>query len=249
MSLQDVTICITSFLRPGYLLRALRDIKANLPECSVVIVDDGDVKLTFPTEAGGSPLILMPFDSGLSAKRNEGVKATKTKYWLNGCDDFDFSTADARQGIEKLVKILDEHADVDVAGGRADNNPYEGYLEYKPGEFIREHRAEIPALAKYVKVDLTVNYFLARTDKILDWDERMKIGGEHGDWFLSMKDAGRKVVYVPGVNINTFHLDATPENIDPRYGRFRSRARGLGHKIFKEKRNIKDYIGFDGEKS
>lgn len=242
MPLSDVTICVTSFLRPGYLKKCLGGLRANLPECPVEVVDDSG---TCPGDWSGVTASL-PFDSGLSAKRNLGVTVTKTKYWLCGCDDFDFSTREAREGIEKMVKVLDEHPAIDVAGGRVDGNPYEGYLEWKPGEFIREHRAKIHPQAVYVKVDLTVNYFVARTDRIVPWDERMKIGGEHGDWFLEMRAQGRQVVYVPGVNIATFHVDG---GTDPRYGQFRARAVNLGHRIFKEKRNIRDYISFDGDKS
>jgi glycosyltransferase involved in cell wall biosynthesis len=256
MPMTDVTICVTSFLRPGYAEKSVADIEKNFPECQLVVVDDSQRVPEYTTfddcmNGHGLTTVHLPFDSGLSAKRNAGVKATRTKYWLNGCDDFDMSTAEARAGVEKLVKVMDEHDDIDVAGGRVDNNPYEFYIEYKPGEFIREHVAKIHPMAVYVNVDLTVNYFLGRTDvmKQFPWPEEMKIGGEHVCFFLDMKQAGRKVVYVPGVNVNTFTLAFTPENIDPRYPQFRARARDLGHALMKKRYNIKDYIGGDGAKS
>lgn len=243
MPLNDVTICITSFLRPGYLKKTCEGIKANLPECYVFVVDDsGDSTWAIAAQMGFTTSHL-EFDSGLPAKRNESVRFCESKYWLCGCDDFDFSTPEARSGIEKMVKVLDEHPDIDVASGRVDNNPYEGFLEYVPGEFVKEHRlknADNPQMV-YAKVDLTVNYFIARTDRIVFWDERMKIGGEHFDWFMQMKQAGRKVAFVPGVNITTFHVDG---GADPRYGQYRGRAVGLGHKIMMEKWNIKEYRGF-----
>jgi hypothetical protein len=40
-TLHDVTILITSFLRPGYLRDCLAGIRRNLPECKVIVVDDG----------------------------------------------------------------------------------------------------------------------------------------------------------------------------------------------------------------
>jgi hypothetical protein len=251
MPLSDVTICITSFLRPGYLLECLRGIRANLPECEVVVIDDSNLPCpeTLPDE-NGCVFAHLPFDSGLPAKRNESLTFTTTKYWVPGHDDFDFGTREARDGIVKLTDLMDTHDDIDVAGGRVDGNPYEGHLEYVPGEYIREHRLKpVPESCVYARVDLTVNYFLARTARIVPWDERMKIGGEHGDWFLEMKQQGRKTVWVPGVNITTLQLGNGPEVQDPRYGEFRGRARSLGHEIFKKKRNIREYRDWEGNKS
>lgn len=253
MPLSDVTVGITSLLRPGYLLVCLDGIRKNLPEVESIVADDSDSDLC--AHVAGPQCIRLPFDSGLTVKRNATVAMTKTKYWLCGSDDFNFSTLEARHGIEKLVKVLDENPDIDVAGGRHEGMEYEGYLEYVPGSHIKETRLEpCPGLEFYC-VDLTVNYFLARTNRIIPWDETIRpIGGEHGDWFLSMKEAGRKVVWVPGVNITALTLgtgegQVRPPGQDYRYNGFRRRAYQCGHTIFKKKRNIVDYIGFDGGKS
>lgn len=251
--LSDVTICITTFLRPGYMFKCCEGVTANLPECKLQIVAD---------DCGwGVAHIVLPFDSGLSAKRNAGVRACQTKYWLCGCDDFDFSTKEARMGIEKLTRILDDNPDIDVAGGRVDGREYEGFLEYIPGDCIREHSLSVhpPDLQgksvevvitreEYFVVDLTVNYFLARTDvlKQFPWPEEMRIGGEHVCLFLDLKHAGKKVVWVPGVNVNTLQLGNGPDVQDSRYNSFRRRAINLGHPLMKKRYNITRYIGFDG---
>lgn len=252
--LNEVSILITSFLRPACLRECLAGIEKNLPECKVIVVDDSGDELP-----GGEirvPLISLSFDSGLSAKRNAGVRACETKYLLMGSDDFDFSTAQARAGVEKLVRVLEEHPQVDVAGGHHNNHCYEGFLDLAPGKYIKETRIFAPngrtgypqSLSEnyeVYKVDLIVNYFLARTESIRQypWDERMKIGGEHGDWFLTLKQAGKTVVWVPGVNINELPYDRSKEH--PDYGKYRGRAVSLGHKIFMEKRGITHYFGFD----
>lgn len=253
--LHKVSILITSFLRFGYLKNCLAGIEKNLPECKVIVVDDsGDTSLG--SSEMGRVFIYLPFDSGLSAKSNAGVRACMTDYLLMGSDDFDFSTDEARAGIEKLVRVLDEHAIVDVAGGHHNDQRYEGFLESVPGTYIKETRIFGPngpqgssrSLSEnyeFYKVDLIVNYFLARTESIrpFPWDERMKIGGEHGDWFLTLKDAAKTVVWVPGVNINEQAHDRSKEH--PDYGKYRGRAISLGHKIFLEKRGVRDYCGFD----
>lgn len=231
--LSKVTILITSFLRPGYLAACLAGVKENLPECKVIVIDDGGL--------AGNEIISLPFDSGLSAKRNAGVKATTTPYLLMGTDDFDFSTADVREGIEKMAAVLDSTPSIDVAGGNVNGNTYEGNLIVVPGQYINQVRVKQDPTG-ITPCDIVVNYFVARTESIRSilWDERMKIGGEHGDWFLSLKAAGKKVVAVAGVNINTLPYDPSKE--DPRYLDFRNRAEGLGHRIFLEKYGVSRFL-------
>jgi hypothetical protein len=238
-SLADVTIGVTSFLRPGYLIQCIEGIRKGIPECQIIVADDSDI----PIDTLGVECIHLPFDSGLPAKRNASVQACATKYWLCGCDDFDHSTTEARAGLEKMIKVLDENPDISVAGGRVHNHAYEGFLTYEPGSHIKETRLVLDG-SEFQQVELTVNYFLARVADIKDipWDERMKIGGEHGDWFLELKLQGKKVVWVKDVNINTL-----PDNyrlVDPRYGSYRGRAVNLGHAVFLRKRRIIRYLGF-----
>lgn len=246
--LSNISILITTFLRDEYLFECIRRISRMMPNIQMVVVDDG-----YPSEEktawrlafreGGHEWATLPFDSGLPAKRNLGAKLCKTKYLLMGCDDFDFGNIDAVLGIQKLRSILDLNPDIDVASGRHCNNPYEGFLEYVPGSHIKETWLKPDGKHDFYQVDLTVNYFMARTEMVREvpWDERMKIGGEHGDWFLELKQRGKKVVWVPGVNISEFQV---PNGMHPDYGKYRGRAVQLGHRIFLEKRNIKVYRGF-----
>jgi hypothetical protein len=247
MLLDDVTIGITSLLRFGYLKKALADIKENFPECKVIVADDSDTDPPITTEK----LIKLPFDSGISKKRNAAVKATETKYWLCGTDDHLFDKK-AREGVEKMKQFLEQYPMFDVAAGRCNGNEYEGYLEYEPGEYIRE----IPLSQGYIgpimrgslafpwhEVSITANYFLARTDKIEPWEESLKIGGEHVMWFLKMREHGKRIAWIPGAEIvNQPYFEGIQ---DPRYNRMRMRCWD-GHAEMKRIMNIKDYIGFDG---
>ena len=235
-NMSDVTILVTSFLRPGCLAECMASIKLWLPDCKVIVIDDGDLPLALPDPGNCDwSLIRLPFDSGLSAKRNAGVKAATTKYVLLGCDDFYFFDA-ARKGIELLIDALGLFGpdnlrvrnSVVLASGRVDDNPYEGFLEYKKGEYIKETRADVSSSVHEGDcqlVDLTVNYFLARTEalKQFPWPEEMKIGGEHVCLFLDLKLAGKNVAWVKGVNVTTQLYD--PSKQDPRYAQFRARAR------------------------
>jgi hypothetical protein len=248
--LSDTAIAITSLWRHGYLSACLAGIAKNLPEVSVIVADDSDTDIC--SNIAGSDCIKMEFDSGLSAKRNAIVKACTKPMILLACDDVDFSTSQARQGVEKLVEVLDRYPEIDVAGGRVNNKCYEGFLEYS-SDFIREHllNSYDCCTENFVSVDITVNYFLARTEILrrFPWPKEMKIGGEHVCLFLDLKLAGRKVVWVPGVNIDTLHLGTGSDVQDPRYREFRKRAIDLGHPLMKKRYNISSYIGFNGEKS
>lgn len=245
--LNDVTIIITSFLRHGFLLECIQGIRMQLKDAKVIIVDDGNLMGSpFGNNLASIPnvsLIHLPFDSGLSAKRNAAMAQVTTPYVLMGSDDFDFSDWNAREGVERMHSILKQHPEIDLVGGRHNSVPYEGNLEYVQGEYIKEHRVKSNDL--FYPVDLTCNYWMARSDRIknIPWNDRMKIGGEHGDWFLELKHRGIKVVACPSANINAIPFEMGKQ--DQRYPEFRSRARELGHKIFLEKRGVKTYYGFD----
>jgi hypothetical protein len=254
--LSDITIVIPTFHRRGYLRACLDGIKANLPECPVRIAQDdgGDCTLEV-SDYETYYWAKLPYDSGLTAKRNAAVRLVETKYTLMGCDDFDFTDPEAREGIELMVKILDDFDDIDVVAGRVNNRPYEGLLEHVPGECIREYPIDdfiLPFMLTESlvmwKIDIAANYFLARTSVLrrFPWDEDIRpIGGEHVDWFLDLKDAGMKVVFPsPYANINTQPYDPAKQN--PRYKEFRRRALTTGHALMKQKRNIKQYIDFNG---
>jgi len=241
MPLSDISILITSFMRPGYLTECLKRIRERLPECPIIVVDDSGDGVKDPAIT-----VKCPFDSGLTVKRNAGVKVCKTKYLLLGSDDFDFGSIEARQGVIKLYGVLENYPDLDIAAGRHNNIPYEGFLDYVPGQYIKETRLVPRGNPPFYKVDLCVNYFLAKTKTLIEvsWDEDIvPIGGEHGQFFLHLKEARKKVAWVPGVNIKA--LPYTPAWQHPDYAMYRSRAKSFGHKIFLKKRNVKDYYGFD----
>lgn len=259
--LTDITIAVTSFLRMGYLAECCCALTRHLPECPVLIADDSipDPKRSLDYITVGTfekqtyPVLRLRFDSGLSAKRNAIVRACETKYLLLYCDDFR-ADEECRAGILRALRFLDDRiltrGDAFVVGGRANNHPYECYLEYVRGEYIREKRAEFGGAADFCyKVDLTANYFLGVTEimKRFPWPEEMKIGGEHVCFFLDLKLAGLGVWWMPHFNVKTMTLP--PSAQDSRYPEFRARAFELGHQAMKRRYNIKKYIGMAGDVS
>jgi len=242
VNLSDVTILITSFMRPGYLATCVAGIRKNLADVPIVIVDDsGDVVDLEPYPEAFR--VKLDFDAGLSAKRNAGVDVCKTKYVLLSHDDNDFSNPETRAGIERLFEVLESHPEIDVAAGRLDDRPYEGLLEHVHGSHVKEHRLGRPVrYQEFFPCDITGNYFLARTDLLRQyrWDNELKLH-EHGEWFLTLKDAGRLTVWVPGVKGPCQRKD--PSKQHPDYDRYR--ARKECHQLFMAKRGISQYFSFD----
>lgn len=269
IDLSKVTVVITTFLRPGYLHNCVVSIKGRLPECSIAVAcdDGGYTDLSTYEPFKDLKYVQLPFDSGLTAKRNRAVELVETPYTLIASDDFDFSPASVRNGIKRMVCVLDTHSEIDVVCGTYNNKEYEGRLVYKPGEYIAECRIPASAFAHWaslrpikdelrhsewdnpyaVKIDLGINYFLARTTVLrqVPWDETIRpIGGEHADWFMMMKDYGKVVTWTPGAEIHTFEKNESWQH--PEYRYYRRRAH-LGHELFLKKWGVKRYYDFNEE--
>lgn len=248
--LSKVTIAIPTFLRPGYLGACVSSIFKSLPECKIAIAcDDTLTPEPWPNEK--LKFVRLPFDTGLTAKRNHAVQMVETEYTLIACDDFDFSNLSTRRGIENMIRVLDEHKEIDVAVGTYNDKKYEGTLLYVPGEYIAERRIySYQHLGEWnrwgaIKIDIGINYFLARTKVLREvpWDETIRpIGGEHADWFMTMKDYGKTVAWVP--NCPVWAFERNDFWMSPEYRSYRRRAY-MGHQLFMEKWDIKRYIEFD----
>ena len=252
MSLSDVTIIVPTFHRRGYLQDCLEGVSERLPECCVAVASDDGLGIHYGGARGTWKEL--PYDSGLTAKRNAAVKMVRTKYALMGSDDFDFSTWEPREAIIDMAMVLDGCPNVDVVVGQVNGRDYQGFLEYVPGEYIKERRLDMYKRAPLAispfpiwKIDIGVNFFLARTEVLREvpWDETIRpIGGEHADWFLDLKAAGKIVAFLPLANVNEMPHDLSKQH--PDYLRFRRRC-WEGHALMMKKRNIKAYYGFDEE--
>lgn len=211
--LSSVCVLIKTFLRDGFLRYVVQGLQRNLPEMKMVIVDDGfddhkKIALYGKLREQGHHCVWLPFDSGFGAKANAGVRECDRPYVLIGSDDFDFSEPGVREGIEKMVTVLDRCPDIGVVSGRVDGNPYEFMLDV--GDNWAEQKAGYRGIGfagdvEYKLCDLTVNYSLIRREvfETVRWDDDVKIGGgEHGAFFIKLKRAGWKVAYAPGANIS-----------------------------------------------
>ena len=244
--LSKVTIGIKSFLRLNKLNKALLGIESNLPECKVIVADDGyatfNADLFELFEHPNINLIQLNFDKGFGYKSNVIAQAVQTPYLLIGSDDFDFSTMLVRKGVKELVRFLDTFPGIHIASGRVDGRPYEFLLDEQNGVITERRLPDYNGDAAIV-VDLTVNYSLIRREvfRRIQWDNDVKIGGgEHGAFFVDCKRLGFKTVYVPGVNIYTQR-----ERDSEEYRQYRNRALSPERPCF-VKRGIRKYVLGDG---
>ena len=255
--LSKVSILLKTFLRDNYLYEAVAGIERVMPEAQIIVVDDGEqnpkkLELYRRLEALGHVIILLVFDSGFGKKSNEGAAACKRPYLLIGSDDFDFNHAYVRQGVEKLVAVLDGAPPmVDVASGRVNGYPYEGWLDEKDGRvverYIKFNQPKHANGVEYHLCNLTVNYSLIRSNILgpgkIQWDDDIKIGGgEHGAQFIKLQRAGHLVAYVPGVNIK----EQEPKPTDPRYAMFRMRAGQQPDRPALKRLGVNEYVLFSG---
>lgn len=249
--LSKVCIMLKTFLRDGYLVRAVEGIKQTMPEAKIVIVDDGyesrpKISMYAALRELGHVAAWLPFDSGFGAKANEAVKHCDRPYVLIGSDDFAFGQAHVRADVERMVNTLEEVRDLDVVSGRVNGNPYEATLTEVNGEVYERvgyHSDEHTTAGAFKRCDLTVNYSLIRRSLLdrVKWDGDVKIGGgEHGMFFLDIQRAGGKVAYLPGVFMNEMPPNVQGwQNTD--YPQYRSRAREDKGRICAKRRGIHRY--------
>lgn len=247
LDLSKVSIMVRTFLRDECLFNTVSAIEHTMPEIRIIIVDDGEMTeekdgVYADLIRRGHQIIVLDFDKGFGAKSNAGVAALQTPYILIGSDDFDFSPASVRWGIEQLVRVLDDEPYLYIASGRVEGRggAYEFHL-HDEGHKITETPIDYcpEEHADFVPCDLTHNYSLIRKEVFdrIRWDEENKIGGgEHGAFFVDCKRAGFRTAWVPGVSIAEQKIPASP-----RYKQYR--ARGYGReRISFEKRGITEYI-------
>jgi hypothetical protein len=254
---ENISIGIKTFLRDEQLFNTVDAIRTNLPGAQMIIADCGDMTeakdgLYAELEREGHIHIDLPFDAGFGRMSNAIARDLERPYLLVGSDDFDFSTAEAREGIEKLQHVLKTADSIDIASGRVNGRPYEFWLSEQDG-VVTEREAVVgdyPLLKnddfRIIIADLTVNYSLIR-GRVFDafrigWDEDVKIGGgEHGAFFVDCKRAGLVTVYVTGVNINEQKVKNSA-----RYNLYRRRAMDPARPCF-DKRGITKYVLGNGQ--
>eukprot|EP01105_Mastigella_eilhardi_P024297 TRINITY_DN6319_c0_g1_i1.p2 TRINITY_DN6319_c0_g1~~TRINITY_DN6319_c0_g1_i1.p2 ORF type:complete len:297 (-),score=100.41 TRINITY_DN6319_c0_g1_i1:60-836(-) len=190
----------------------------------------------------------LPGDSGLSACRNFLVDRVQTPYFVLLDDDFVLELGATE--VERLVQVMRAHPELDiVAGGlRTDEVAFYDYAGKigVEGDAIRMREGDdgpVEGFPQCRKVDVTANFFAARTDRIrtVRWDDELKLG-EHQDFFLRAKWAGLHVATCRDVVVYHKQVHADPQT---KYKRMRMREFQFLRRML-AKHNLKRLIIYSG---
>jgi GT2 family glycosyltransferase len=256
----DIAFLIKTIERYDCLERLLFSIVKYYPNANIFIADDGkhfnvpyytDLwKRLFEAGLTKKPTAYnIEYDSGLSYSRNFLVKSVrdKFKYLLILDDDFEFTE---ETKIKKMKELLEGDLTLGLVGGVvSDDGKMDRHFEHN-FEIIGEtlyHRADKEAMKKingieYKIVECVLNFCLINnslTYSVL-WDDKIKIQGEHTDFFLRLKETPWKVAYCPEVRVNHF------TKLDPEYKKKRKRNEFLIYMM--KKHNIKKIEYLNGFK-
>lgn len=208
-----ITGIVTTFERPELCARLIRSVREHAPDVRIVVVDDSQVPGVWPE---ADHVMHLPFDSGLSAKRNAGV-AEVAAGWVAILDD-DYVFTEATR-LERLVEIAQETATDIVAGQVMENGvPLDYYgLFGQVGSHVTVRRGWTQD-GPVRRCQLVPNFFVARAEVLTahPWQDWMKLG-EHSMFFWEHRES-LKVGWTDEVRID--HLKAHPAG----YGGFRIRS-------------------------
>ncbi|XP_067385902.1 beta-1,4 N-acetylgalactosaminyltransferase 1 isoform X2 [Emydura macquarii macquarii] len=168
-----VTIATKTFLRYDKLRTLIASIRRFYPTVPIIIADDS--QHPEPMKGPHIEQYFMPFGKGWFAGRNLAISQVTTKYVLWVDDDFVFTP---RTRVEKLVDVL-EKTSLDLVGGAVREitgftTTYRQKISVQAGgeegdclQTRQGYHHLIEGFPGCVVTDGVVNFFLARTDKVL----------------------------------------------------------------------------------
>jgi glycosyltransferase involved in cell wall biosynthesis len=153
------------------------------PTLPVVVVDDS----RRPVQLEGVKPIAMPYDSGISAGRNEGLRLVRTKYVLVLDDDVVFYR---RTWLGPALRLMDGHPAIDIMGGQLIDLPFFRVRKSteEPGAMLPTDAQPATPLGTSIgglRVCAKVpNFFIARRERLslVPWDPQLK-RMEHAEFF------------------------------------------------------------------
>ena len=198
-------------------------IKKYYPTSKVLVVDDSK---TAPPTMDGVKYMFLPFDSGVSAKRNAAVAAVDTEYVFLLEDDCFFNE---KTDLLELLKLLNVSG-CDIIGPKASGVDYSGIYTWDgPTRTVRCFRDPLDIAEGNVPLfEFIPNIFLAKTSvlKSHPWDEELKIG-EHFAFFWKYRGQ-LKIGFTHAVSITHGHYET------PGYASYRHRAVEYVKKFMRE---------------
>ena len=178
--LGNVTAVVKTFERPRTLRRLVDSVRRTHPHLRMIVVDDSETPACLP----GVENIVMPFNSGLSAGRQEALGRVTTPFFLLLDDDHVFYRATT---LERAVTLMELHPEIDIMGGDEILLPLYAPSQFWRGDVYDTRPSTLPrgsTLAGLPVCDRVPNFFLARTERLrlVGWSPELKLL-EHNDFF------------------------------------------------------------------
>jgi len=253
-----LSVVFVTFSRDEAAVRFVSSLRKFYPDLPVLVADQNG-----PTEGmkrfyhqNKVSVLWLPSDCGLSFARNRAFEQVQTPYVLLADDDFIISQM---TNLQSAVEILEQDRRIGFLGGRlidirtASDGAKVRYLRrWEKYLFLVEQLKTLisvpidylPLQSKRIAgheiflCDMTLNWGLMRRavfSNTIRWDERIKINGEHEDFFLSLKHhSAWKVAFFP---------DLVCEHEQPHvaaYHKFRRRL--AGREILAEKWGLEHHL-------
>jgi hypothetical protein len=247
-------IAFVTMDRPDVAQRFVRSARRLYPDVPIYVADQSAALAAMREfyEAERVTLVRMPFDAGLSASRDALVEAMDVDYFALCDDDFILGPSSS---FEPAIEVLEADPglgvvggmlhDLDAAGERIRN--WEVFFDHDPrhGRFTVTPIYNYPPLVRRAAgrtlfaCDAVLNFAVFRRaicDNGLRWDARIKINGEHEDFYLALKTRSHYgVAYLPAM--------AALHQPIPRHGRRAAlRARSEGRHAFMQKWGVTAHV-------
>lgn len=201
---KDVTVIIKTFERPHCVKRLYYSIRKRYPDMTILIADDSKTPLT---ELGNAKIIPLPYNSGLSFGRNTLLSEVKTKYFLLFDDDFVLTrNSDLSVPYNILETTEFEMVGIELLDFGWKRRIYRGSYQ-KSGAVLWQLQSQPHRIHRgYPAYHFILNCFMAKTDtiKASPWDEAIKIGHEHDDFFLRLKDKDVLITHTDLISIDHY---------------------------------------------
>ena len=222
----DISVVVTAIATSVRLRSFVESFQRVYPDLPIYVGAQGKLKPSADDIAAKNNVhwFELPFDCGLSKARNFLVGKTQTEFILLCDDDFMFGP---NFTLESALSLFEKFADLGVVGGRHITFEYgaTGIVtpsdrpEFLAHELIHDRAAkvliELPVSKLHVEhhthagydvlfCDFVFNFAVLRKPLVFSrgvaWDERFKVGGEHVDFFLQLKNMGGcRVAYYSGL--------------------------------------------------
>jgi glycosyltransferase involved in cell wall biosynthesis len=197
--MNDIAFLLKTFERPDVAQRCVNSILAMWPDAKIYQADDSRQ----PVAADGvHKFWSLPFDVGVSAGRNHLIRHTTEQFIVSVDDDYIF---DNHTDIPRMKALLQAHDDLVLVGCKCRHiRPNKaGWTKYfahvrldKNGVLWAPHPDKQPDKwhveddgLRWSELDTVSNFWIAkrRLFDVMMWDERLKIGGEHADFFQRLQ--------------------------------------------------------------